>query len=139
MITLYERNLFFIDPVTISEDPGDLWLLLSDISTNDGGLETAMLRCGAANYDPSLEIVWIKDGYYLGNDVPARGGMSLQINYELAETLPVGQQFTMAQLQGYYKCQVWGYDPMEPVQSLPALVTFYGECPQKFRSYLYIR
>ena len=110
----------------ITDHPENLWYRVNDITRNIGSNSHPFLVCQAKNYHPTLEVIWVKDGHFISNDL-APSGLSLMVNYDLAGKLPPSVDFTAARLQGYYRCMVWGFDPLESVISKRALVRFYGE------------
>ena len=83
------------------------------------------LHCGARGYNPDLPVLWVKDdSFYLDNG-PAPQGLTLYLDYNLVERMSMG--YSLAQLHGRWRCEVWGLNPKEKVTSEAASVELTGD------------
>ena len=83
------------------------------------------LTCNASNYNADKPVVWVKDGIYFGNGV-APNGLRLTIgDVYMTSQLDVYRTSIQGLLQGYYRCEVWGFRT-DRISSPDTLVTFEG-------------
>ena len=110
-------------PPSITIHPQELWTVTDKIE--EGSIH---LTCQAANYHPTLPVIWKVNNIQVPTS-PAPDGLLLKLTTELASSVHWSHNAYPRKLNllGDYYCEVWGHIPGKRAVSDKAAVRFYGK------------